>query len=134
MFPPLAEPEGLLVDGGIVDNLPVGTARELYPGATVTASDVGVRHELSAAHFPTDGVVSGWSALAARLMPGRHAPPSITTLLHRLTALGGVGMRDHEADRHITHELDRYGRFDFARGAEIVEAGYQRSLAALSEH
>ena len=34
VFPPAVEPEGVLVDGGVVDNVPIALARRLHPGAT----------------------------------------------------------------------------------------------------
>lgn len=133
VFPPLAEPDGLLVDGGIVDNLPVTLARELFPGSSVVASDVGLRHEMPAADFPDDGVVSGWSALLGRVLPGRTRLPSIATLLHRLTSLGGVGLVEDRGDVHLDHDLAAYGRFDFKQGHDIIEAGYAEAVRELRD-
>lgn len=133
VFPPLAEPEGLLVDGGLVDNLPVGRLRAWQPGAFVIASDVGRRAEFPTEGFPTDGEVSGWSALRLRRRTRRGGGrvPGLVALLGRLSALGGAGVAASPGDLHIDHELAGIGMFDFAKGGAIIDAGYRRAAEVL---
>ncbi|MDH3682012.1 MAG: patatin-like phospholipase domain-containing protein [Acidimicrobiia bacterium] len=133
VFPPLVEGDAVLVDGGVVDNLPVSLARELYPGATIISSDVGRRAETMTVDLPPDGVVSGWRSLWHRI-GRRRQTPTMVKLLYRLTALGGGADTLVEGDIHISHELAGIGVFDFGRGRPAIDAGYQRTLSVLSAH
>jgi NTE family protein len=133
VFPPLSEPEGLLVDGGLVDTLPVARLRAHHPTATVIASDVGRRVEFPPDGFPPDGVVSGWHAwrLRRRFRAERRIP-GVVRLLARLTALGGAGIAVERGDVHIDHELPTVSMFDFAKGGVAIEAGHRRAVEVLA--
>ena len=135
VFPPMAEPEGLLVDGGLVENLPVGRVQRAHPGALVVASDVGRRVDFVPAGFPGDGEVSGWAALRlrSRLRRRERRIPGVVGLLGRLTALGGAGTPLERGDMHIDHQLPGIAMFDFAKGSEAIEAGYRRAKEALAD-
>lgn len=133
VFPPMCEPEGLLVDGGLLDNLPVTRLRAHHPTATVIASDVGRRVEFRPDGFPPDGEISGWAAI--RLRRRRRAQeriPGVVGLLGRLTALGGAGIPAERGDVHIDHELAGVGMFDFAAGVSTMEAGHRRAREVLA--
>ncbi len=131
VFPPMSEPAGLLVDGGLVDNLPVARLRAHHQGVTVIASDVGRRVEFTPEGFPADGAVSGWAAwrLRRRSRLGRGGAtrriPGMVGLLGRLTALGGSGVATERGDVHIDHPLPGVGMFDFAKGHTTIATGYQ---------
>ena len=71
VFPPMSEPEGLLVDGGLVDNLPVARLRAQHPEAFMITSDAGRRVEFPPDGFPADGEISGWSAWRLRRRSSR---------------------------------------------------------------
>ena len=130
----MAEPEGLLVDGGLVDNLPVGRVRRAYPSALVVASDVGRRVEFVPDGFPGDGEASGWSALRLRTRRrGNRRVPGVVGLLGRLTALGGAGTPAERGDVHIEHQLPGIAMFDFGKGAQAIEAGYRQTQQVLRE-
>jgi len=138
VFPPLAEPEGLLVDGGLVDNLPVARFRAHFGESTVIASDVGRRVEFPSDGFPADGEVSGWTAWRLRRRRGwplrrggARRIPGVVGLLGRVTALGGAGVPTERGDLHIDHELPGVGMFDFAKGVATIDAGYGRARAVL---
>lgn len=132
VFPPVADPAGLLVDGGVVANLPVDIVRRLHPGATVIASDVGKKMELLPEDFPEAAEISGWRAVRSRVRSDNKLP-GMVRILAQLTALGGAGSAQSRGDLHIEFDLDNYGMFDFKKGSEIVEAGYQQSLVEVAE-
>ena len=71
VFPPVRSANGdLLVDGGLLDNLPVGVMRGLHRGITVIAVDVGRSRDMVAGSLPDDGFVSGWRLLMGRFDRG----------------------------------------------------------------
>lgn len=131
VFPPLVEGDAVLVDGGVVDNLPIDRARRLYPGAMIIGSDVGRRNEVLTFDLPTDGVVPGWRSMWHRITR-RHRTPSLVRLLYRLTALGGGSNGQTTGDLHIEHDLDGIGMFDFARARPAIDAGYVRTHEVLA--
>lgn len=136
VFPPIAEPEGLLVDGGLVDNLPVARLRAHHPGVQVIGSDVGRRIEFLPDGFPPDGDITGWSAWRLRRRSKRSGAarpiPGVISLLGRLTALGGAGTPIQRGDVHIDHPLPGIGMFDFPRGRTVIDAGYRTARDTLA--
>ncbi len=130
VFPPVAEAFGLLVDGGIVDNLPVELVRRHHPGATVIASDVGRKMQLLPDDFPADAEVSGWTAVRSRVGRGDRVP-GMLQILGQLTALGGAGGKADRGDMHLEFDLDDFGMFDFKKGAAIVAAGYEQCVSEI---
>ncbi len=132
VFPPVVEPDGVLVDGGVVANLPLDVARRLHPGAVLIASDAGKRLGLSPEDFPPGQASSeGWRQLRSRLRRRRGAPGMIR-VLSQLTALGGAGTTAEPADLHIDFDLSGFGLFDFRKGRHIIDAGYEQASAELA--
>ena len=78
VFPPVRSINGdLLVDGGLLDNLPVGVIRGIHHGITVIAIDVGRSRDMVAGSFRTTASCPGWSLLMGRFDRGTAAgrPP-----------------------------------------------------------
>jgi len=137
VFPPVALDGDVLVDGGLVDNLPVAQMRLGHEGITVVAVDVGVHRALVAGDLPDSTVVDGWRLVLDRLHPRRPNPDvvSILTVLARLTELGG-GMGDAQPDMGdvlVRPDVDRFPILDFDRFDELVEVGYRAGLEALTD-
>lgn len=134
VFPPVADEGDVLVDGGLVDNLPVGEMRRGHEGITVVAVDVGVRRGLTAGDLPDSTVVRGWRIALDRIDPRRRSPniAGLLTILARLTELGG-GAND-EADRGdvlIRPEVAQFPMLDFSKFDELVRVGRRDGLAVL---
>jgi NTE family protein len=133
VLPPMRSAAGdLLVDGGLLDNLPVATMRGEHPGITVVAVDVGRTHDLVAGSMRGDGVVSGWEVLLRRLDPARQAEPrlSIGRILMRLTELGAARPLD-AGDVHVKPAVDPFGITDFRSFERLIEVGYVHALPTL---
>jgi predicted acylesterase/phospholipase RssA len=131
LFPPMVNPRGeVLVDGGLLDNLPVSPMRAAHAGITVIGIDVGTRREfLPASSVSPTGVLSGWRFLASSLR-GR-ALDNLTTLprlLMRLTELGSLG-DDDRGDCYIRPALEGVSLLDFDKFDALIESG-QRDAAA----
>ncbi|MDG2113181.1 MAG: hypothetical protein P8N02_11265 [Actinomycetota bacterium] len=121
----------MLVDGGIINNMPVDIARRRHPGATVIGVDVGIESELDAGDLPDHGVVSGWSILGRKLNPLARSDEvqGMLSILMRVTELGAVDNEDR-GDLVIEPDVARYGLFDFSRLDDLIEAGYEAAAAA----
>jgi predicted acylesterase/phospholipase RssA/CRP-like cAMP-binding protein len=125
---PLIRDGELLVDGGLIDNLPVGVARERLAGRVIAVdvtADLDVRTSASA--YP-----SRWLEFAARVakrrgrLPG--APPGMfEVMLHSLllASLAHTQRMRLEADLCLRPNLAGFGLLALGSHAEIIEAGYR---------
>lgn len=133
VFPPVRGRRGdLLVDGGILDNLPVGVMRGEHHQITVIAVDVSRTRDLVAGSLPGEGVVSGWRLLLARLARNASADDTagLGRVLMRLTELGGHRAIDR-GDLYIRPAVDAYGIADFKAFDELRRIGHEEGLRAL---
>ncbi len=135
VFPPIRTPDGdLLVDGGMLDNMPVGVMRAQHEGIAVIAVDVGKTRDVVAGALPGDGVVSGWKLLRNRLRrkKNRTSAAGLGRILMRLTELGSEQDADH-GDLYIRPDIDDYSIADFKAFDRLIELGYEagkRDVAA----
>ena len=126
VFPPMRTADGdLLVDGGVLDNMPVGIMRSLFSGINVVAVDVGSKRDIRAGALPDTGVVSGWKWLMQRVDPREQSPEmaGIIRVIMRITELGGSGAADL-GDLYIRPPVDGVAMLDFggvrpAHGARL---------------
>jgi predicted acylesterase/phospholipase RssA len=90
VLPPVPDGADLLVDGGVLDNLPVEVARELDPHGTIVAIDVAPPRGPSARDDYGQSV-SGWQLLRDRLLPWRRAAASTGDRRHHPAVAGRDG-------------------------------------------
>jgi predicted acylesterase/phospholipase RssA len=132
LFPPMRNDAGdVLVDGGILDNMPVAPLRATHSGITVIAIDVGARREFMSAALPDSGVISGWRFLVNNLR--QRSLENLTTLprvLMRLTELGSLGDDDH-GECYIRPELTGVSLLDFDKFDELIRLGERDAVPAL---
>ena len=140
VFPPVPYGEqDLLVDGGVLNNLPVDIARGLNPTGIVIASDVA---PLLGPRAKSDyGLsVSGMSVLARRLTPGMKAPrvPALMATLMRSLMVAAAEQRDRGiaaglADLHLQLDLRGVSILDFDVCEPVVDQGYEEAIGRLTE-
>jgi predicted acylesterase/phospholipase RssA/CRP-like cAMP-binding protein len=126
MFPPVAVNGHLLVDGGLVANLPIEIARNRHPNARLIAVDVGDPTDIDLGGLDGSGIVNGWQRLRSRGTGGA----SLGRLMMRLTELGrhdSAGL----ADVLITPDVRGFGLIDTKNALKISQRGYEAGLRAL---
>jgi predicted acylesterase/phospholipase RssA len=136
VFPPILWDGDLLVDGGIIDNIPVDVLRGYAGCGTVIASDVSADRHLSDADYGDR--ISGWRALAQRFKPAskRLHFPGIVSVLMRIIELSSVSRRSQTskmADLYLVPPVEHFGMAEFHRGSEIAEAAYRYSSEKIAE-
>ena len=132
---PLIRDGQLLVDGGLIDNLPVGVARERLAGRVIAVdvtADLDLRTTASA--YP-----SPWIEFAGRLVRrrgrARGAPPGMfEVMMHSmlLASLAHTQRMRLEADLCLRPDLAGFGLLALERYGEIIDAGYRHAQAHLS--
>jgi predicted acylesterase/phospholipase RssA len=138
VMPPVPFEGDLLVDGGVLNNLPVDIVRRADPTGTIIASDVapplGPR-----AKSDYGGYVSGSGVIARRLTPGMTAPPvpPLMATLMRSMIVSAASARDRGivsglADLHLPLELRGVSLLDFDTAESTAARGYDEAYEALA--
>lgn len=129
ILPPIWDNGEILVDGGVLDDLPVDVMRDRCGGRVVAVDlrpvpDQRVRE-------PFDAVVSGWRVLGRRLNPFT-ASPDLPGAVEVVTRAKDLAVRHaqqrlwaHDIDLHLRPPTGAYRSFDFKAGAELIELGYR---------
>ncbi len=86
IFPPVIEDGDLLVDGGILNNLPLDVMRRAVPGRAI-AVDLSALNDY---HYDIETLPSAWEYLRRKVFGGRHqaAVPVLHSVVMRATTLG----------------------------------------------
>lgn len=133
--PPLFEKGDLLVDGAVLENLPIDIMRARCDGAII-AVDVSPVEDLRADPVYTM-CPSSWQILANRLNPLAQPlqVPSIFEILSRCAFLSSVQKVDalkELADLYLHPPTEQFSMFDWDRLDEMAEVGYQHARLLIS--
>jgi predicted acylesterase/phospholipase RssA len=135
VFPPVKNELGeLLVDGGLLDNMPVGVMRTAHEGITIIAVDISRTRDLVADETPGDGIASGWEMLLRRLDPFSEKQETIglARIMMRLTELGSETTADR-GDLYIRPPIDPFGIAEFKSFDRLLAIGYEAGTKAVDE-
>jgi predicted acylesterase/phospholipase RssA len=137
VLPPVPVDGDLLVDGGVLNNLPVQTMREQPTIGTVIAVDVAPQQGPRA---KTDyGMsVSGWSALRSTVGRAPTDYPGVSSVLLRSMLTGAVhnqqaAMRDGVIDLLLQLHLPGVGLLEFDRVHDVAQSGYLDAVDPVTE-
>ncbi|MCP3964048.1 MAG: cyclic nucleotide-binding domain-containing protein [bacterium] len=126
---PVLRGREILVDGGIIDNLPGGVMRRRHRGPLI-AVNVGTAGDFDS---PSADIPSPARILWSKLLPFRRRVryPAIGNILMRTTLLSSVSrvteVKD-DADLYLEPPVGDYGLLDFAKLDELIEIGYRNTL------
>jgi predicted acylesterase/phospholipase RssA/CRP-like cAMP-binding protein len=132
ILPPVIKQGELHVDGGVLDNLPVGVMKRFVGGNTIAVSaSVAEDYSVSVESFPTTT-----QYLRSRLM-GRsdHANlPTLSSLLIQTTTLGsswGAEELQQGTDLHLTPPIESFDWLEWRSIYELVDIGYRYACEKL---
>ncbi len=139
-FAPVVDGQRLLVDGVVVNNLPVDVAKRLVDGGPVIGVDVSSEEDL-VGDYNFDPILSGWDLLRQRIVrrmgikPKRPIEsPLIFSTIMRVSELASVRLKNKMyavADLMIRPEVESYGILQLSAFDKIVELGYQAAMKDL---
>jgi predicted acylesterase/phospholipase RssA/CRP-like cAMP-binding protein len=140
LFPPVLHQGDLLVDGAILENVPVGAMRmrlgtpleKRRGNGTIIAIDVDVQDEL--------GVDPALVRLSRRtaakgLLTRSRSTPGITEILYRAGHIGGLNQRAAtiaEADHYLEPPVAEFSMMEHKRAPAIVERGYRYAVEKIA--
>ncbi|MEM1411812.1 MAG: patatin-like phospholipase family protein, partial [Pseudomonadota bacterium] len=132
VLPPAVVNEELVVDGAVLNNLPVDVMLR-KPVGNIVAVDVSFR---GTRKVEFDETPSSWAVLRSRWLPftQRHRVPGLATLILRSTEIGTLlqaRQRGAAADLLITPEVRQFGMTDVRAFDDIVQVGYETGLESL---
>jgi len=134
LVPPAVIDDEILVDGGIMNNLPVTLARQYFKGVVV-AVDVT---EARGLRIPQNQFPSPWKVLWRRIKEGKKAKmiPGIFDIMYHAAIVGSQRRTEQAgkaADYYLRLPLDRFKFMEFDAFDEIVEAGYRYTNQKIRE-
>jgi NTE family protein len=134
MLPPVPKDGDLLIDGGVLDNLPARPMKADGSIGTVVAVDVAPPLG-PAARVDYGHAVSGWRAIVGR-MRGHQPSPPIASILMRTTLTAAVQDRERLLDEgivdlHLPLEMRGVSLLDFERVPEVAAIGYEQARPQL---
>ena len=132
MLTPAVIDQRLVVDGAVLNNLPIDIMRQ-KPVGNIIAVDVSSRRTYSVDY---EDVPSPWAVLGSRLLPRRkrHRVPSVVSILMKSAEIGTAAkMRElaSTADLLIRPPVDRFGLTDVGNFDRIVDVGYRYTAELL---
>ncbi|ORU90873.1 MAG: hypothetical protein A6F71_07960 [Cycloclasticus sp. symbiont of Poecilosclerida sp. M] len=134
MVPPVLQSGDLLVDGGVLNNLPIDIMNDLYAGGKIIAVDISPKVDLAnnESHFIS---TSGLRLLLARLNPFRRKDyiPSIFDIVSRSMTLAAVNKSMQSNEKSLTSlylllPVDTVGTLEYQHLEKIVDLGYSSSI------
>jgi predicted acylesterase/phospholipase RssA/CRP-like cAMP-binding protein len=136
IFAPVCIDGEVHVDGGVLDNLPIGVMHGLVRGGKIIAVNAWPEADMTGDYCFGESV-SGWSALAERLNPltEKQGAPLMFEVLFRLLSLGGAGELSawrKATDVYICPPVERFSPLAFTSWHALVNIGYRAGQEALT--
>jgi predicted acylesterase/phospholipase RssA/CRP-like cAMP-binding protein len=132
---PVIEGSSLLVDGGIINNVPADVMRFRVGGAgRVIGVNVSPESELPMKHTEFPGP---WRSFGSAMVGRRDASvPNVFDILMRSLVLSSIDRMtqvQREIDLLLSPDIQAYGVLDFEKMDEIIETGYRETSARMDE-
>ncbi len=137
LFPPVLLNGDLLVDGAILENVPVGAMRarlgtpleQRRGNGTIIAIDVDVRDYMGV--DPALARLSVRSTIQSYFQRGKPSSPGIGDILYRASHIGGLHQRARtiaQADHYLEPPVASFPLMGYSRADKIVEVGYRYAV------
>ncbi len=136
--PPVLMDGNLLVDGGVLKNMPTDIMRDMGDGGPVVGVDVSAKADFEAAYHFGDSL-SARQLLWSRINPfarEKLVAPNIVSVLLRSQEVGSVLNQNEQvraATLYLNPPVARFGVFDQESFDELVEIGYEYTRDRVAE-
>ena len=136
VFSPMPYQGELLVDGGVLNNLPIDVMRDMLHNGPIIAVNVIPDVDL-VLEYEMETSVSGWEVIWSRINPfGKPLQvPWIFENLLRVISLNEVAQahsKKNLADLYITPPVGHFKILEFSAYQPIIDIGYQTTCQALA--
>nr|WP_321400736.1 cyclic nucleotide-binding and patatin-like phospholipase domain-containing protein [uncultured Desulfobacter sp.] len=142
LFPPVIRDGELMVDGAILENVPVqamrgrlGTALERRRGnGTIIALDVDVKENLTV--DPKITSLKNWDVIRGRLDKKAAPVPGLKRILSYANQMGGLAQRRRImslADHYLELPVSHFPMTAYPKAEEIIDIGYEHTLGKIED-
>lgn len=134
ILPPFVQRGHLLVDGAILNNVPVDVMRARVGNGRVIAVDVNQRRDLIVE--PDLKRLSAFEALKRMMFRRDTRLPNLQEILVRAGIVGGIAHRDRTralADLYIEPPVSEFSLLSYGKAWPIAAAGEQAAAASLAD-
>ncbi len=135
IIPPFYNHGRLLVDGAVLNNMPVDIMRERNNGGSIYAVDVGSDGMKDKNFTEFEPVLSGWKLFFRRQKKNRPVPGIISILMQ--SAIMGSQLTQQNtqrmADLYINPDVGDYSLLNFDVVDQVAEQGYRCAVEKISE-
>ncbi|AUH72023.1 patatin-like phospholipase family protein [Legionella sainthelensi] len=128
IYPPVAFNDKLLIDGGVLNNMPIDVMRRYSNSSKIIASNISSKHSFQPTPLPYS--LSGWKLLYNKFLGRKTLPISLGELVLQLLTISSQQNTDRVmsmADYGISLKVEQFGILDFKKYKEITDAGYQQA-------
>lgn len=134
ILPPSLQDGQLLIDGGVLDNLPVDVMRKRIHGQII-AVDLAVDQD---SHVEHHSIPSAMDYLKSLLVPGRPLveAPTISRVIMQITTMASrreAGNARKLADLYLNPPLGSHDFLDWNSMRQIADIGYRHALPRIRE-
>ncbi|KTD60342.1 patatin-like phospholipase [Legionella santicrucis] len=130
IYPPVAFNDKLLIDGGVLNNMPIDVMRRYSNSSKIIASNISSKHSFQTTPLPYS--LSGWKLLYNKFLGKKTLPISLGELVLQLLTISSQQNTERVmsmADYGISLKVEQFGILDFKKYKEITDAGYQQAKA-----
>ncbi|KTD10937.1 patatin-like phospholipase [Legionella gratiana] len=131
IYPPVSFNDKLLIDGGVLNNIPIDVMRRYSNSSKIIASNINSKHSFKSTPLPYS--LSGWKLLYNKFLGKKMSLPiSLGELVLQLLTISSQQNTERVmsmADFGISLKVEQFGILDFKKYKEITEAGYQQAKA-----
>lgn len=136
IYPPVSDEERLLIDGGILNNIPVDIMQQFSPSSKVIASNITSSGN-SVRMAPLPQYLSGWSLLFNKILRKEAMVPMnmVELVLRLLTITSDKNTQKMLAisDYYVDLKMEKYNMLDFKKYQEIANEGYQQAKKLVTD-
>jgi NTE family protein/lysophospholipid hydrolase len=136
IFEPVVYENNLLVDGGVLNNMPCDIMKSLCRGYVIAVSaSLETKNKLN---LDCEEMPSPWDILLSKILPYRK-PISFPSIFDVILCCSMLGSRSQlkntmsYADFHLNPPTDGYRLLDFSQIDDIAEIGYRHTKAKMDE-
>ncbi len=142
LLPPVIKDGQLMVDGAILENVPVqamrgrlGTALERRRGnGTIIALDVDIKEDICV--DPQTTALNNWDVIKSRFNKKSSAMPGLKSILTYANQIGGLAQRKRImslADYYLELPVSHFPLTAYNNAKEIIDIGYEYTMEKMPE-
>lgn len=138
VFPPISNNnDDLLIDGGIVNNLPIDVMKDKMEYGKIIAIHLTLNSSFHA-KIP-DGILSGWKLFLQRFLPYKsklNQMPNMTDIITNTIMICSQAHESriaHQANILIHLDYSKFSFHNFEAAKEIIDEGYRQSMMQLKK-